>query len=144
MISVVVKAIFGALRAIPWWAWVVFALIGAAYWYGERRYDAGQAAERAMWEDAQALAEKEAKADEEARDRASKAVSDESANAAQDAVVETRDETASAVERVRYVTRKIVVPADCPGLPDSVSDEGRAAVERARAAQGPVRAAGNP
>ncbi|HEY1035525.1 MAG TPA: hypothetical protein VGE09_11150 [Pseudoxanthomonas sp.] len=130
------KAVWGFLRAIPWQAWVVAAVLFVGWRYGEHRYDAGVAEENARWVDAQAKADRDAKAATAKRDKAADGVNTATTERAHQATVETRTETAAAVERVRYVTRTIEVPAGCPtALPDVVRDEGRAAVESARAAR---------
>lgn len=139
------KAAWGFLRAIPWQAWVVAAVLLIGWRYGEHRYDAGVAAENKRWVDAQAKADADAKAAAEKRDKDAGAINTSTTERAHEASVETRTETASAVERVRYETRTIEVPANCPvGLPDRVLDEGRAAVDRARTAGGPLRAGRDP
>lgn len=141
MIAVVTaaKAVWGFLRAIPWQAWLVAAVLFVGWRYGEHRYDAGVTAENGRWVAAQAKADADAKAAEEKRDKEAAAIDTSTTEAAHEATVETRTETATAVERVRYVTRTIEIPAGCPtALPDVVRDEGRAAVERARAAGGEV------
>ena len=135
------KGALGFLRAIPWQVWAVAAVLGAGWYYGEVRYDAGVAAEKARWTKAQADADRQARAATEARDKAAEGVNSATTERAHEATVATRTETAAAVERVRYVTHTIEVPADCPvGLPDRVLEEGRAAVDRARAAGREVRA----
>lgn len=139
------KGAWSFLRAIPWQAWAVAAVLLIGWRYGEHRYDAGVADENARWVTAQAKADAEAKDAEEARNKAAAVVNTETSQQAHEATVETRTETASAVERVRYEIRTIEVPAGCPtALPDRVRDEGRAAVERARAAADQVRAGRNP
>ena len=143
------KVLWGWVREVPLWVWAV--AIAAALWWWDRdnQFDAGVAAggaaENARWVAAQEKADREARAAEEKRDKDAAAITEKSDERAQDAVVETRTETAKAVERVHYVTREILVPAGCPvGLPDSVRDEGRAAVERARRAGSQVRAGTDP
>lgn len=134
------------LRRVPWQVWAAAALLLAGWAFGHSRYTAGVAAERARWEALQAKADREAKAAERARDAASVAVSEAAVQAGHEAVVDTRTETVAAVERVRYVTRTISVPAECPEpvLPASVHAEGRQAVERARAAGRSLRAGADP
>lgn len=144
-----VKAFFGGawkfLRAVPWQAWLVAAVLLVGWRWGEHRYDAGVAAESARWVAAQAEADRQAKAAKEKRDRVATDVSAATTERAHEATTKTRTETAAAVERVKYETRTIVVPAACPtGLPAVVRDEGRAAVERARSAGREVRAGRDP
>lgn len=139
------KGAWSFLRAIPWQAWAVAAVLLIGWRYGEHRYDAGVADEKARWVAAQVKADAEAKAAEEARDKAAESINADTSQQAHEAAVESRTETATAVERVRYEIRTIEVPAGCPtALPDRVRDEGRAAVERARAAADQVRAGRNP
>lgn len=145
MLRAILGAIGRALRMIPWQLYAIVALLMAGWLYGAHQYRAGVAAERARWTAAQAAADAKARAADDARDKTSGVLSVAASQRAHDAVTETRTETAAAVERVRYVTRTIEVPAACPvGLPASVRDEGRAAVERANAAGGALRAGQHP
>lgn len=144
-----VRALFGTiwgfLKSIPWPVWAFISVVVFAMWYGERRYDAGVAAEQTRWEAAQALADATAHAKAQQDAGTSAGITDGSQKRTTDAVVDTRTQTATAVERVRHATRTIIVPADCPtGLPDGVSREGREAIERANAAHRPMRGATNP
>lgn len=147
-------AVAGAVKAarwlasvfarVPWQAWLFIALVAAFWWHGERRYDAGVSDERARWQAAQAKATAKAADKSARRDEAARAANADAGKQAAQAVTETRTQTAAAVERVRYETRTIYVPAGCPtALPDRVRDEGRAAVERARAAGSGLRARGH-
>lgn len=139
------KGAWAFLRAIPWQAWAVAAVLLIGWRYGEHRYDSGVADERASWVAAQAKADAEAKAAAAKQAQDAAAINNSTTDRAHEATVETRTETAAAVERVRYETRTIEVPANCPtGLPDRVRDEGRAAVDRARAAGSPLRAGRDP
>lgn len=139
------KDTWSFLRAIPWQAWAVAAVLLIGWRYGEHRYDAGVADENGRWLAAQAKADADAKAAGEKRAKDAAAINTSTTDRAHEATVETRTETAAAVERVRYETRTIEVPANCPtGLPERVRDEGRAAVDRARAAGGPLRAGRDP
>lgn len=139
------STIWKFLRAIPWQVYAVAALLLAGWLYGQHQYSAGVDAANARWTAAQADADREGKTAEAARDKAATGVNTAATERAHEATVETRTETAAAVERVKYVTRTIHVPADCPvALPDVVRDEGRAAVERARAAGSALRAGRNP
>lgn len=141
----VAKGVWGFLRAVPWQAWAVAAVLLVGWRYGEHRYDAGVADENARWLTAQARADAYAKAAEEARDKVAEEINTSTSDQAHEATVDTRTDTATAVERVRYEIRTIEVPAGCPtDLPAGVRDEGRAAVDRARAAGGQVRAGRNP
>lgn len=144
-IKVFLGGAWNFLRAIPWQVWTVAALVIAIWCYGDNRFEAGVADERARWNASQAEADRKAAEDTAKRDAAAEEVNATTTERAHEATVETRTETAAAVERVRYVTRTIEVPANCPtGLPDVVRDEGRAAVERARAAGDPLRAERDP
>lgn len=139
------KAVGGFLRAIPWQVYAVAALLAVGWLYGQHQYNAGVDAENARWTDAQADADAKAKAAEATRDTTATGINTAATERAHEATVETRTETAAAVERVKYVTRTIHVPVDCPvDLPDSVRDEGRAAVERAQAAGSALRAGQHP
>lgn len=139
------KGAWKFLRAIPWQAWLFLAFVAAAWWYGEQRYAAGEADVRKEWAEAIARGKKRHNDLVAQRDAATKQVNSVTNWDAQNATVETRTETAAAVERVKYEVRTIKVPANCPtGLPDSVRNEGRAAVERARATGGTLRAGGDP
>lgn len=141
----VLKAIGGFLKAIPWQVYAAVAVLLAGWWWGEQRYDAGVLAERGRWEEAQREADEAAARRRAARDAAAAEVATESDKRAADAVTETRTGTAAAVERVRHEVRTIVVPADCPvALPERVQQEGRAAVDRARAAGRPLREGRDP
>lgn len=136
---------WGILRAIPWQAWLVAALLLAGWRYGEHRAEQATAACDARWEVAQAEADRKAEEATAKRDATASAVNTDTTERAHEATVETRTETAAAVERVIYETRTIEVPVGCPtALPVRVRNEGRAAVERARAAGDPMRAGRNP
>lgn len=139
------RIVGGWLKAVPWQVWAALALLLVGWRYGEMRADQRERDVRAEYAAAQAEADR--KFAEQARRLAdaSRRIADATGRLASTASTDTRTETAAAVEKVRYVTRQIVVPAGCPvGLPDVVRDEGRAAVERARAAGGAVRTGGNP
>jgi hypothetical protein len=129
--------VWGWLRAIPWQAWAIIAVLALWWWDRSGEYDRGREVERGQWEAAQRAADHAAEVAAKSRAEKSASIAQDAKQAAADAVTDARTETAKAVERVRYETRTIHVPADCPvTLPDSVRDEGRKAVERARAAQG--------
>ena len=139
------RAAWKFLGAIPWQAWAVAALLFAVWRYGVHSYEAGVADENARWVAAQSESDRELRTATARRDKAAEGVNAATTGRAHQATVETRTETAVATERARNEMRTVYIPADCPtGLPDSVRDEGRAAVERARAAGGPMRAGGNP
>lgn len=137
--------VWGFLRSIPWQVWLFAAVVAAALWYGENRADAREAEVRDEYAARHAAADEAARVAKIERDRKAKSASEKASKAAAQASTETRVTTATAAERVRYVTRTIEVPAECADavhLPDSVRSEGRAAVARARASQ--VRTGDNP
>lgn len=139
------KAAWGFLRRIPWQAWAVAAVLFVGWRYGEHRYAAGVATENTRWTEAQAEADRKAKAETDKRDKVASKTNDTAAAEGAAATTKTQVETAAAVERVKYVTRTIEVPSGCPvAVPDIVRDEGRAAVDRARAAGSPLRAGRDP
>lgn len=139
------KPVGAFLKAIPWQVYAAAAVLLAGWWWGEQRYDAGVLAERDRWEEAQRKANEEAEAARAERDAAAAEANTAAAQQGAQAATETRTETATAVERVKHATRTIVVPGDCPvGLPDVVLEEGRTAVDRARAAGDPLRAGRDP
>jgi hypothetical protein len=47
----------GLAKAIPWWVWAAFAVLALAYFYGESRYQAGQAERQGLWDKATAAYE---------------------------------------------------------------------------------------
>lgn len=139
------KAVWTFLRGIPWQVWVLAALALWVYRYGEARFDAGVEAERTRWETAQAAADAKAADAERKRDARAADINTASGQRASAQVADTRATTATAAERVRHEVLRVPVPADCPAeLPAVVHDEGRAAVERARAAGRPLREGRNP
>ncbi len=133
--------LFELLRAIPaeWWT---IALIAILTWlWTDRRCDLRVEAERARWIAVQAKADAKAKAEAERRDRAAQAVNADASKAAAAAVTDTRTAAATAVERIRYVTRSMPIPAGCPhALPASVRDELARAAERTATAGSSLRA----
>ena len=137
--------VWGWLKAIPWPAWAILALLLAGYLYGEHTADSRETQVRAEWAESDAkLAAANARAIA-TRDASASKTNTESAAQAQKASTQTRTETAQAVERVTHATRTILVPAGCPtGLPRSVSDEGRKAVAAARAANHRLSGRSNP
>lgn len=135
------RIVGGWLKAVPWQAWVALALLILAWRYGDFVADAREREVRAEYAAVQAEADRKFAEHAQRMASAARRIADASVRLAAAASTDTRTETAAAVEKVRYVTRQIVVPAGCPvGLPDVVRDEGRAAVERARAAGGAMRA----
>lgn len=111
-------------------------LIGLALWRGgDALYDAGAAAERAVWVEAQAKADKEAEAQRRASQGASDAASDEAAAGARQDSQAARDQTTTTIETIRYVYRD-QPPAACPpaAVPDGVRVALGEAYDAARAA----------
>lgn len=144
--EVVADVAKGIWKLLPPKVWLYLALAAAAWWavvhYGNGRHDAGVAEERGRWETAQREADARAARDKAARD-ASTAKIDQSHQAHGAKVeTETRKTTDAAVERADHAMHTAPpTPAGCPsGLPDSVRDEGRAAVDRANRAGDPLRA----
>lgn len=135
------------VKAVPWQVWLALALAFAVWRYGEAQYSAGVADERAVWTE---WREKQEEVDRElvaAQKLAASQIALDTQAKAQKASTDTRTETAAAVERIRYVTRTIEVPAECRAavqLPDSVRDELTQAAARTRAAGDPMRAGANP
>lgn len=141
----VAKGIGKFLQAVPLWVWLAVAIAGTWWWDRGAQYDAGVAAAEAQCALDNATADAEAKAAQDTRDKEGHGIDKASDERAADAVLDTRTATAKAVETIRYEIRTIEVPAGCPtGLPDRVRDEGRAAVERARAAGAEVRKGRDP
>lgn len=139
------KAFGGLLRAVPMWVWLVAALLIAWHFDRGEQYQAGVDAEKARQVAAQLEADREAKAKQDERDQDAAQISRQSDERAQDAVVETRTETAAAVERVRYETRVIEVPVGCDRpLPVGLRDEFAKAVDAANAASRGLRAGADP
>ena len=147
----VAKGIFGGvwrfLRSIPWQVWAFAAVVVLALLYGENRADAREESVREEFAALEAAAN-DAQAKQAAKDaETAKTITADTTKRTTAAVVDTRTKTATAVERVRYETKTIVVPADCASalrLPDIVQSEGRQAIERANAADRPLRGAANP
>lgn len=119
------------LRGIPWQVWAVIAVAVVLWRWGESRYDAGFAASSAE------CAEAAAQAAEAARTAAEDArrIGIETGREAAKLQADIAARAAGSVERIRYVTRTIEVPAGCPvSLPPPVVRELEEAVDRARAA----------
>lgn len=139
--------VWGFLKSIPWQAWAFAAVVALAWLYGERRADWRETEVREEFAALQAAAN-DAQAKQEAKDaETAKTITADTTKRTTAAVVDTRTKTATAVERVRHETKTIVVPADCAAavrLPDGVSREGREAIERANAADRPMRGTTNP
>lgn len=123
------------LRRVPWQAWALLALLAGVAWFSHSRYQSGYEAARAECESAASAAL--ADAVERARQDAETArqVGIDTGREAARLQADIAASTATSVERIRYVTRTIEVPAGCPvGLPDGVRVELHAAADRARAA----------
>ena len=135
------KGVWKFITAVPWWAWLVLLL--AASWLYDRgaQYDAGVRAENARWVAAQEAANREAREAQQKRDKEAARIDDKAEGRAQEATVETRTETAAAVEKIRYEIRTVEVPASCTRpMPGVVRDELASAIAAANAAGGQVRA----
>lgn len=131
------------VKAVPWQVWVGIGVCVLVFLYGRQQYTDGQLTERAKWQawlDEQQRLEAELVA---AQKLAAAEIAADTAAKGQKASADTRTETAAAVERIRYVTRTIEVPAECRAavqLPDSVRAELAQATARTRAAGDPLRA----
>lgn len=147
----VANGIFGGvwrfLKSIPWPVWAFVIGVCLCMWYGEQRADAREESVREEYAALEAAAN-DAQAKQAAKDaETAKDITADTDKRTTAAVVDTRTKTATAVERVRHETRTIAVPADCAAamrLPDIVQSEGRQAIERANAADRPMRGATNP
>lgn len=139
------KGLWKFITAVPWWAWLAL-LLALAWWYDRgAQYDAGVHDENARWVAAQAEADRKAREAEQKRDQESARIDQQSDERARDATVETRTETAAAVETIRYEIRTVEVPAACNRpLPGVVRDDLAAAVRAANAAGGELRAGQHP
>lgn len=64
-------AAIGALfKRTPGWVWVALFLLGAGWYYGHTRYNAGQADIQAKWDESRAKADKAERAKEQAWNKA--------------------------------------------------------------------------
>lgn len=123
------------LRRVPWQAWALLALLAGLGWFSHSRYQAGYAAAQAKCEAdaAAALAEAVESAAQDAE--TARQIGIDTGREAARLQADIAASTATSVERIRYVTRTIEVPAGCPAsLPDGVRVELQAAADRARAA----------
>lgn len=138
---------WGWLKSIPWQVYAFVLGVCLALWYGENRADARETEIREEYAALEAAAN-DAQAKQAAKDaETAKTITADTDKRTTAAVVDTRTKTATVVERVRDETQTIVVPADCAAavrLPDIVQSEGRQAIERANAADRPMRGATNP
>lgn len=136
-VLVFLRDAWGFLKSVPWQVWAFAAVVALAMWYGHRREQSGY--ERAVDECIAAHRATDAAiaAIEIAKLEQSEKAAQEASTKAQEATTDTRVKTATAVERVKNETARIDTTA-CPALPERVRDEGRQAVERARAAAGKV------
>lgn len=131
------------VKAVPWQVWVGIGACVLVFLYGRQQYADGQMTERAKW---QAWVAEQERVDAElvaAQKLAAAQIAADTQAKGQQASTDTRTETAAAVERIRYVTRTIEVPAECRAavqLPDGVRDELAQAAARTRAAGDPLRA----
>lgn len=136
-------SLLGFVKDVPWQIWALIAAFIGVVIFGNLQFKAGEAAERAKWQawlDEQQRLEAELVA---AQKLAAAEIAADTAAKGQKASADTRTETAEAVERIRYVTRTIEVPAECRAavqLPDGVRAELAQAAARTRAAGDPLRA----
>lgn len=99
-------------------------------------FQQGRRIERGEWVSQLAQAADRARQAELERDLAASTAARLAREKASLEAAQTRTETASSQERIRYVTRNIEVPAGCPvSLPDSVRDELAEGVSKANAAK---------
>lgn len=49
-IIAILKSAWAFLKALPWWVWAAFIILVLAYFYGESRYEAGQAERQGLWD----------------------------------------------------------------------------------------------
>lgn len=135
--------LLGVLKAVPWQVWVGIGVTLIVFLYGRQQYVDGQMTERAKW---QAWVAEQERLEAElvaAQKLAAAQIAADTQAKGQQASTDTRTETAAAVERIRYVTRTVQVPAECRAavqLPDGVRDELAQAAARTRAAGDPLRA----
>lgn len=127
------------------YAAVALAVAGLLWWAGDSLYDAGVAAERAVWVEAQAKATEKADAARRAAQAASDGARDAAAQEAQQASADTRAGTTETIETIRYVYRTQPAPACTPApVPDGVRDALNAAYDAASAASRGLPAAAGP
>jgi len=135
------RGLWKIIADVPLWAWA--AMLLAALWIYDRgaQYDAGVHDANARWAAAQAEADRKAAAAQAKRDEDAARIDHGADRRAQEATVETRTETAAAVEKIRYEIRTVEVPASCTRpMPGVVRDELASAIAAANAAGGQVRA----
>jgi hypothetical protein len=139
------KGAWGFLRAIPWQVYAIAALLALGWWWGERRHSEGVAETNQAWTDAQRAEDLRVAVDRAVRAAFASAINAKWQDSGHAAQLETRETTDAALRRIEHAIAEIELPPGCPsGLPASVRAEGRAAVERARAAGDPLRAERNP
>lgn len=66
----ILVSIWTQLRRLPPWVWMAFLLLGAGWYYGHARYNAGQANIQAKWDESRAKADKAERAKEQAWNKA--------------------------------------------------------------------------
>lgn len=115
---------------------VIAGLLGLLLWRGGvALYDAGVMNERGVWLEAQAKADREAREKEQADTRTGDAIADDTRSSAGQDVRDTRAETATTIETIRYVYRNQPAPAcPAPAVPDGVQDALNRAYDAAAAA----------
>jgi hypothetical protein len=104
-------AAIGALfKRTPGWVWVALFLLGAGWYYGHTRYNAGQADVQAKWDESRAKADKAERAKEQAWN---KAVWD-LAYAAEIKRAEREQETSRTIADLRNGTLRLRDRFTCP------------------------------
>lgn len=101
-------AAWAAIKSLPWWAWLVFAILVAGYFYGEHKEAAGRDSVQALWDEATR------KSNEQVRGLAASLMQ---ANSRVEVITETKVQTV--VERGETIIKKvnIYVPVNTPDLP---------------------------
>jgi hypothetical protein len=100
--------LLGVLRSLPWWAWLVVALLAAGWLYGERQHVQGAAEVQARW-DAAATIEAQQRRDLEVKqDKVTTKVE-----------IQYRDRVQTVKVKGDTIIKEIVryVPIDSPDLP---------------------------
>jgi hypothetical protein len=103
-------AILAQLRRVPAWVWVAFLLLGAGWYYGHTRYNAGQADIQAKWDESRAKADKAERAKEQAWNKAVWGL----AYAAEIKRAEREQETSRTIADLRNGTLRLRDRFTCP------------------------------
>lgn len=129
------KAAGRAVRAIPLPVWGAIVMAVAFWGHGRSQFEAGKREAQAACAEAQRKREDAAQRAIQRRDTRAATINTETAARGAQASARHREETVKSVERVRYVTRTIHVPAACDGpMPDGLRDAMGEAVRRANTA----------